>query len=69
MPKADAGTEKGPAIINDMNHTMDSASAVERDESIVDTHAQPGVQDIEAVTVAWTTSALIFAYTLTHLLC
>jgi len=38
------------------------------DESIIDANAQPGVQNIEAVTVAWTNTALIVAYVMIWLI-
>ncbi|KAI4265247.1 MAG: hypothetical protein L6R38_009559, partial [Xanthoria sp. 2 TBL-2021] len=53
---------KVPAIVNDQNQFKHSDTEPNGDDSIVDSHAQPGVQNIEAVTVAWTTHALIFAY-------
>lgn len=59
--QADADATKEPGIVNDLNDSVRSGSDPS-DESIVDAHAQPGVQNIEAVTVAWTTNALIFAY-------
>ena len=34
------------------------------DTATPDAEAQPGVQNIEAVTIAWTTTALVIAYTL-----
>ena len=54
--------EKGPGIVNELDDSVHSTPDSNRDEAIVDVHAQPGVQNIEAMTVAWTTSALIFAY-------
>ncbi|KAL8722331.1 MAG: hypothetical protein Q9225_001179 [Loekoesia sp. 1 TL-2023] len=53
---------KEPSIVNDMDHSVHSSPDPDGDGSIINAHAQPGVQKIEAVTVAWTTSALIFAY-------
>ncbi|KAI4132168.1 MAG: hypothetical protein LQ338_000834 [Usnochroma carphineum] len=68
-PQADARVKKEPGIVNDLtvndlDSSAHSGSDPDGDESIVDGHAQPGVQNIEAVTVAWTTTALIFAYVL-----
>lgn len=37
-------------------------------EPAVDIHAQPGIQNIEAVTMVWSTSALITAYTMIWLI-
>ncbi|KAL8643687.1 MAG: hypothetical protein Q9226_008187 [Calogaya cf. arnoldii] len=53
---------KAPAIVNDQDHSVHSDTEPNGNDSIVDSDAQPGVQNIEAVTVAWTTHALIFAY-------
>ena len=61
-PHADAGDDKEPGTVNDPDHAVHSGTYSDSDESVVDTNAQPGVQNIEAVTVAWTTTALIFAY-------
>ncbi|KAL8760710.1 MAG: hypothetical protein Q9184_003112, partial [Pyrenodesmia sp. 2 TL-2023] len=71
-PQADAGAEKRPSNINYLDRSQHSSpdlpgneSSVDThasSESIIDAHAQPGVQNIEAVTVAWTTTALVFAY-------
>ncbi|KAL8782448.1 MAG: hypothetical protein Q9213_005378 [Squamulea squamosa] len=66
MPQTDIDDKKEPGITNDLQHSDHSSPNPDGDrdgnESIVDAHAQPGVQKIEAVTVAWTSSALIFAY-------
>ncbi|EPE32480.1 MFS general substrate transporter [Glarea lozoyensis ATCC 20868] len=43
-------------------------SVPDSEESAVDTQAQPGVQNIEAVTVAWTKTALIVAYVMLWLI-
>lgn len=51
-----AGHRQRPGLFRALGRRPDG------DESIVDAHSQPGVQNIEAVTVAWTTTALIFAY-------
>ncbi|KAL8945035.1 MAG: hypothetical protein Q9216_000019 [Gyalolechia sp. 2 TL-2023] len=59
MPQADARPEKETNIVNAVGQSEPSSPDP---ESIVESHAQPGVQNIEAVTVAWTTTALIFAY-------
>ncbi|KAL8904137.1 MAG: hypothetical protein Q9207_003461 [Kuettlingeria erythrocarpa] len=73
-PPAGAGEEKRPSNINYHDRSPHSSADLHEDneaivdahaagnESVVDAHAQPGVQKIEAVTVAWTTTALIFAY-------
>lgn len=67
-PQADARVEKEPSTVNNLEHSVladrdgDGEPDRDGDEPIVDAHAQSGVQDIEAVTVAWTTTALIFAY-------
>ncbi len=61
-PQADALVEKEPATVNGLAQSGHSSLGLDGDEPIVDAHAQPGVQNIEAVTVAWTTTALIFAY-------
>ena len=59
----DAHNDKEAAIVQDVEDSARSGSDHEGpDESIVDANAQPGVQNIEAVTVAWTRNALIFAY-------
>ena len=63
-PQSDLRTDKEPGAVNDVEHSVHSSSETDGDESIVDNHAQPGVQSIEAVTVAWTTTALVFAYVL-----
>ncbi len=67
-PQADARVEKEPSTVNDLEHSVPSSPHPDGNdndtdnESTIDTHAQPGVQNIEAVTVAWTTTALIVAY-------
>ena len=58
-PQPDPGTDKEPGAVNEVEHPVHSSS---ESESTVDNHAQPGVQSIEAATVAWTTTALLFAY-------
>ncbi|KAL8951288.1 MAG: hypothetical protein Q9222_002726 [Ikaeria aurantiellina] len=55
MPQADVRADKEPAVVNSSPDPTDN-------EPILDFHAQPGVQNIEAVTVAWTTTALTIAY-------
>lgn len=59
---ADARDDKEPGTVNDLDHSVHSGHDYDSNESIIDANAQPGVQNIEAVTVAWTTNALIFAY-------
>ena len=61
-PQADGHAEKKPGTINDLDNSVHSDPDPDGNDSIVDAHAQPGVQNIEAVTVAWTTTALILAY-------
>jgi len=58
-PQADPPAEKEPDTIRDFDYVVHLGP--DGDESIVTAHAQSGVQSIEAVTVAWTTTALIFA--------
>ncbi|KAL8811819.1 MAG: hypothetical protein Q9200_001491 [Gallowayella weberi] len=53
---------KESATVNDQDLSVGTDAEPDGGESVVDAHAQPGVQNIEAVTVAWTTNALIFAY-------
>ena len=50
---------KEPIVIGSLE--MDS-------EPAVDPQVQPGIQNIEAVTMVWSTSALIAAYTMTWLI-
>lgn len=60
---ADTGPQKNSGIVTDIEHAVaDSQHQDTGGESIVDPTAQAGVQNIEAVTVAWTRTALIFAY-------
>ncbi|CAF9905102.1 MAG: hypothetical protein HETSPECPRED_004873 [Heterodermia speciosa] len=61
-PQAGARDDKEPGTVNDLDPSVHSGPYSDSDEPIVDTTAQPGVQNIEAVTVAWTTTALVFAY-------
>ncbi|KAL9057939.1 MAG: hypothetical protein Q9206_002153 [Seirophora lacunosa] len=61
-PQANLGSDKEPSTVNEVDRSVHSDSGPTGDDSIVDAHAQPGVQKIEAVTVAWTTTALTFAY-------
>ena len=60
-PQTDAHDEKEPSTVNELDGSVHSSSTPDGNET-ADTNAQPGVQNIEAVTVAWTTNALIFAY-------
>ena len=62
LPHADTHEDKEHGSVNDLDHSVNSGPTSDSDESAVDTNAQPGVQNIEAVTVAWTTTALVFAY-------
>ena len=61
-PQADARNKKEPDNVNNLDDSVHSGPDPDGDESIVDAHAQPGVQNIQAVTVAWTNTALILAY-------
>ncbi|KAI4183816.1 MAG: hypothetical protein L6R41_005172 [Letrouitia leprolyta] len=61
-PQVDAREGKEPGIVDELDCSAHAYPEVNSDESIVDSHAQAGVQNIEAVTVAWTTNALVFAY-------
>ena len=63
-PQADDHEQKDASVVNDLEGSVpsDHDSGDHGEESTIDTHAQPGVQNIEAVTVAWTTKALVFAY-------
>ncbi|KAI4289414.1 MAG: hypothetical protein L6R35_001319 [Caloplaca aegaea] len=62
MPQTNVLPQKEPITVDEVDHSPPTDPESPGDESIVDAHAQPGVQKIEAVTVAWTTTALIFAY-------
>ena len=62
MPQADTRDKKELSTVNGLDNSVHSGPDPDGDESIIDAHAQPGVQNIEAVTVAWTTTALILAY-------
>ncbi|MDI1486015.1 MAG: hypothetical protein OHK93_004204 [Ramalina farinacea] len=63
-PQVDDGGKQDISVVNDLEDSVpsDPDSGDRGEESTIDTHAQPGVQNIEAVTVAWTTNALVFAY-------
>ena len=62
-PRAETHEDKEPCTVNDLDHSvLNSGPDCDSDESIVDANAQHGVQNIEAVTLAWTTTALLFAY-------
>lgn len=58
--KTIAGTTPGTDI--DLDHSEHSPPPGHDDKSLPDTDAQSGVRSIEAVTVAWTTAALVLAY-------
>lgn len=60
--QVDARVEKKLGTVNDLNHSVHSSFDLDDNEFIVDVSVQPDVQKIETVTVAWTTTALIFAY-------
>jgi MFS family permease len=59
---ADAHVETIPGTDIDLDHSEDSSPPGHDDDSLPDADAQSGVRNIEAVTVAWTTAALVFAY-------
>jgi MFS family permease len=60
---AEAGFNKEPiAFPNEQESSDHQDVKTDGDDAIVDENAQPGVQQIEAVTVAWTTTALMVAY-------
>ncbi|EXJ84796.1 hypothetical protein A1O3_05468 [Capronia epimyces CBS 606.96] len=63
---ADERIETSPVTDHDNDHPKDSNLADhghDHDPSLPDTNTQQsGVRDMEAVTVAWTTGALVFAY-------
>lgn len=64
MLEVKAVSKEEPVSLNPLDRPLHSSSGPDGDESFVDTHAQVGVQKIEAVTVAWTTTALTIAYTM-----
>ena len=63
-PQVDDDEKQDASVVNDLEDSVpsDPDSGDLGEEPTIDTHAQPGVQNIEAVTVAWTTKALVFAY-------
>ena len=54
------GTDTG--TVNDWHNSVQSNPNPDGDETIGNAHTQSGVQKIEAVTVGWTTTALVVAY-------
>lgn len=66
--QVDAIPQKEAGISSKIDPSVHSDSDANRDESIDDAHVQPGVQNIEAVTVAWTTTALVIAYVIIWLI-
>ena len=48
--------------VHDLDRTLNTSQDSLQDDGGVNNQAQAGVQNIEAVTMAWTTNALIFAY-------
>lgn len=59
----DAITEKeAGTTVNGSNQFELSGPNLEDDDYIVDDHAQPGVQNIDAVTVLWKSNALAVAH-------
>lgn len=55
--------------MTDVEHAADARHERDGSESMIDPSAQAGVQNIEAVTVAWTSAALTFAYVMIWLTC
>ncbi|KAL8881552.1 MAG: hypothetical protein Q9198_001263 [Flavoplaca austrocitrina] len=53
---------KESSTVHDVEPTEHTSQDSLQDDGGVDNQAQAGVQNIEAVTMAWTTNALIFAY-------
>ena len=74
--EADAYPEKEPGTIYDTTHDKDNGlgrldptyGPGPANDDKVDTNFQPGVQNIEAVTVAWSTTWLVLAYILIWLI-
>ena len=64
MLQADARAEKEPSTVEDLDGPVLPSPDPDGDESTVNAQTQPGVQKIEAVTVGWTTTALVVAYVL-----
>ena len=52
----------GTGNVNDWDNSVVSNPNPDGDETIGNAHTQSGVQKIEALTVAWTTTALVVAY-------
>ena len=59
-PQAHPLADKVPSTVNDLDNSVPSDP--DGDESTVNAHPQSGVEKIEALTVAWTATALVVAY-------
>ena len=55
------GSGTGSGTVKDWDNAVKSKPDPDGDETVGDAHTQSGVQKIEAVTVAWTTTALVIA--------
>ncbi|KAF2001390.1 siderophore iron transporter mirB [Amniculicola lignicola CBS 123094] len=64
MGPTDTETNTKGALDYGQNDTVHSLPDGIDEDSLPDAEAQPGVQDMEAVTVAWTRNSLIFAYSM-----
>ena len=61
--EAEARLEGGVSVADKSPvYSVHSSSQPDGDDSLINANAQPGVQNIEAVTTAWTTTALVIAY-------
>lgn len=69
IPQPHASPQKESEIVTDIEQPADSHHEEDGNDPIIDPNAQAGVQNIEAVTVAWTTAALTFAYVMMWLTC
>ena len=58
----DSSADREPDTVNDQDNSVQSDSNPHGDETTENALTQSGVQKIEAVTVGWTTTALIVAY-------
>ncbi|KAL9620749.1 MAG: hypothetical protein Q9160_004762 [Pyrenula sp. 1 TL-2023] len=61
-PLIDTRVETIPSTDANLDHCESSSAQDLDDDSLPDTNAQSGVRNIEAVAIAWTASALLFAY-------
>ena len=68
LPQTDACPEKEPCTLKNLERSGHSSLDPDGEDAILDTRIQAGVQKIEAVTISWTTSALIFAYVMIWLI-